>query len=612
MRKIFFNIIAGFAAITALTFQSCADGEMQEFIVPKPDGYGETAGANDYQPLKSYVSPNSDFVLGVGGVDVAEYSKDPVLRMLLNSNFMDITPGNAMKYSSIVNASGGMNFAPVEQFINEATDNGISIYGHALCWHNQQTRQYLEKLIAPTPGGAAELKYVNKTVGGDCEEELTTASIEVVNQAVPDVVVGFTEEGGGASGAADDRALKIENPTGVGANFKLALGIKLPEGTFFTSGKKYKVKFDMKASAESKGLYVQLRKSGAAMQQGQEPLIASLGSNVAVSTEWTTYEAELDLPEGATDKNGAAIDGQYYMMAFGFAKFKNTFYFDNISLSVEESVGGGEVVKTPEEKKEILIAELDRWIGGMMTACDGKVKVWDAVNEPIEDGWNPIKLKTTPDHVKNDPTINEFYWQDYLGENYVREVIRLARKHGGDDLKLFINDYNLENAQNGVTNKKCETLIKYINQWEADGVTKIDGIGTQMHIHYNMQEGTQKNLEKTIVDMFELLAATGKLIKISELDMGLKDGNTTIYWETTPISAETHQAMADFYKFIIEKYFEIIPVAQQYGITHWKPIDPLRGDGNAWKAGEPVGLWFNDRTRKTTYGGFAAGLAAGF
>ena len=56
---------------------------------------------------------------------------------------------------------------------------------------------------------------------------------------------------------------------------------------------------------------------------------------------------------------------------------------------------------------------------------------------------------------------------------------------------------------------------------------------------------------------------------------------------------------------------EIIPLNQQYGITHWKPIDPILGSG--WKEGEPVGLWYNNLTRKPTYEGFAKGLiSAGF
>ena len=31
---------------------------------------------------------------------------------------------------------------------------------------------------------------------------------------------------------------------------------------------------------------------------------------------------------------------------------------------------------------------------------------------------------------------------------------------------------------------KLKSLIEWIKRWEADGVTKIDGIGTQMHLDH--------------------------------------------------------------------------------------------------------------------------------
>ena len=66
----------------------------------------------------------------------------------------------------------------------------------------------------------------------------------------------------------------------------------------------------------------------------------------------------------------------------------------------------------------------------------------------------------------------------------------------------------------------------------------------------------------------------------------------------------------EYYKFIVKKYFEIIPVAQQYGITQWCATDApgAPGDSN-WRGGEPVGLWDSNYNRKHTYAGFADGLA---
>ena len=127
-----------------------------------------------------------------------------------------------------------------------------------------------------------------------------------------------------------------------------------------------------------------------------------------------------------------------------------------------------------------------------------------------------------------------------------------------------------------------------------------------MHVSYYVNSTIQKSKEEHIIEMFNLLAATGKLIKISELDMGLvnESGESVL---TENITEEQHKAMAEFYKFIIEKYFEIIPAAQRYGITQWAVTDsPIN---SSWRKGQPTGLWDLNYKRKHAYAGFADGLS---
>ncbi len=266
---------------------------------------------------------------------------------------------------------------------------------------------------------------------------------------------------------------------------------------------------------------------------------------------------------------------------------------------------------TPQEKKDTLTWAMDNWIKGMMEVTAEKVSAWDAVNETISgvdgdgDGWYDLQS------AANGDAANNFYWQDYLGnEDYVRIVIAKARQYyaefgGTAPLKLFINDYNLESDWDD--NKKLKSLIHWISVWESDGVTKIDGIGTQMHVSCYANPDTQASKEEHVVNMFQLLAESGKLVKISELDMGYvdADGNTV---PTTSITEEQHQQMAAYYEFIVSKYFEIIPAAQQYGITQWCITDAAGDLGTGWRGGEPVGLWDLNYNRKHTYAGFAAGL----
>jgi hypothetical protein len=70
---------------------------------------------------------------------------------------------------------------------------------------------------------------------------------------------------------------------------------------------------------------------------------------------------------------------------------------------------------------------------------------------------------------------------------------------------------------------------------------------------------------------------------------------------------EQIKTLSDYYKYIVETYMELIPAAQQYGITLWCPIDSPTS--SSWRGGEAVGLWDGNYNRRHTYAGFADGLA---
>ncbi len=365
---------------------------------------------------------------------------------------------------------------------------------------------------------------------------------------------------------------------------------------------------------------------------------AAIGT-VNFTTEWETYTAS-----GTVDASMNSGDA----IAFNLNDFSNAnkYYFDNLSFKINgvevlangncddpegnanfiakekrgATVGariidhytielpGGRTPQTPEEKKDTLTKAMDQWIKGMMEATKGKVTAWDAVNEAISgvdadgDGWYDLQSADNGDPAAN------FYWQDYLGaEDYVRLVVNKAREYyvGTEPLKLFINDYNLESDWDD--NKKLKSLLHWIDVWEADGQTKIDGIGTQMHVSFYANPEIQASKEEHVVKMLELLKDSGRLVKISELDMGYVDADGNVV-ATVAMTEQQHQQMAEYYKFIVSKYLEIIPAAQQYGITQWCTVDAGGALGTGWRGGEPVGLWDANYGRKHTYAGFANGL----
>ncbi|MGV8826986.1 MAG: endo-1,4-beta-xylanase [Breznakibacter sp.] len=428
--------------------------------------------------------------------------------------------------------------------------------------------------------------WTNQVTNSNCESDDVSSFFATEVRVGPNAAT-FGPAGSGADGVG--RCIIVKSGDAPINPWDTQFFVNVPR--VFKEGDVYR--FSMKVKANKAATI----ESQAHSKPGGYLHYAMVGSP-AVTTEWKVYENS-----GIISASQAGMS----TIAFNLAVLgqANTYYFDDIVWELEES--GNKRPLTAEEKADTLSWAMDKWISGMMTATNGYVTEWDVVNEALagsdQDGDGYYDLQSVK-NVSADDAENNFYWQDYLGDDFVRVAVKSARTHGPADMKLFINDYNLESDWDD--NKKLKSLIHWIERWESDGVTVVDGIGTQMHISYHLNPETQASKEAHVVKMFELMAATGKLVKVTELDMGLVDENGKTVMATA-VTSEQYKAMSNYYKFIVQKYFEIIPAAQRYGITHWCPTDsPV---SSSWRGGEPVGLW-TEKTyrRKHTYAGFADGL----
>ena len=337
----------------------------------------------------------------------------------------------------------------------------------------------------------------------------------------------------------------------------------------------------------------------------------SRDGTVALKEGWTTARFKMTLEQGGN---------------YDFILKPETFdaTLDLKSVTIKKIVKMNSIPLTPQEKSDTLTWAMNKWISGMMQATEGKVKAWDLINEAVSGGPDktkpyPLQTEATSEHNPQD-----FYWQDYftpemygpIVEKAARDAYAAVEGTNPEDLKLFINDYNLESDWDN--NKKLTSLVYWIGVWEKKGKelgwnTKIDGIGSQMHISYYEKPDILESKKKHIQNMLKIMAETGKLVRISEIDMGYvdKDGKdvTTAQLEKLPIEERVakEKAMAEHYKWIIEQYFKIVPVSQQYGICQWCLTDSPTDSG--WRPGQPVGLWNLNYQRKPAYGGFADGLA---
>ena len=572
MKKLYVLLFA--ASLSTLVMAQ----EKFELGKPNDDNYRYL---DEYKALKEYIdySIYPNFKLGAG-TTVDDYLKKTTVYKMTNANFSETVAGNAMKMASCVDGNGKMNFTKVKNYVNAATEAGLHVYGHTLAWHSQQPTGWLLRLIAdkPDPDGGEEYMVVSskdfrkeKNVGWKADE---------------------TENGYKTTFDATN-GLKVTTTQSLPWQVQFVV----MENITLEAGKTFKMTMTVKGSEKGK-LEGHLGDWGS-NNDGD----SKTGTSVTVpfTSEWQDVEVSV-IP---------TMDINFLLLHV--PNFVGDVYIKNIQFEGNKIKT---IPQTQQERHDTLVYAMDLWIKGMMEACNGKVKAWDLVNEAISgdgnDGEGNYELQHSEGYKSGtwDVGGSVFYWQDHMGDlEYVRQACRLARKYGPEDIKLFINDYNLESDWDN--NKKVKSLVGWIKKWEADGVTKIDGIGTQMHISCFESNTILNDIKKHITQMFEVMAKSGKLCRVSEMDMGYVRGSNR--WgnsvKTNQLTEAEHKRMADFYEWIIQEYFRIIPPEQQWGICQWCTTDAPSNSG--WRGGEPVGIWDLNYYRKHVYAGFVRGLNGG-
>ena len=397
-------------------------------------------------------------------------------------------------------------------------------------------------------------------------------------------------------------------------------------------GKKYIIQFYAKSTSPAGELQFQYQNGTTYSSQG--------GYNTfSVGTDWVKCEFTFTPAYDDANRiilNFGKVGGTYYIdnIKFGLAKDQNAaargIQYIQASNGKARKVTRASrkyfVLKSAAEKQAALEGAMEAWVSGVAKHLAEKNVTpygYDVINEPIADGSNKYRgidegifggtwtedeqtmydaapVETEADGLTLNWGSNHWYWGYYV-KDYPVKAFQLARKYLPAETKLFVNDYNLETSPN-----KLDALIKFVKDIdEKNGTPIVDGIGSQMHVSLSCSDDAEKNaaniaaLKEKVDAMFQTMAATGKLVRVTELDLSLG---------TASPSSNQYKAQSDAYRMIMESYKANVPAAQQSGITIWSLSDN-EAEHEYWLKGQVPNLFDASYKRKWAYKGFCDGIA---
>lgn len=551
MKKIFRNTLMMLAA-GALAV-SCADYNETDNFKAEPDP-AYVVPYQDLNPVKSYINREQYPNLSLGAqLKVSEFNKQELAHSAAVTNFDHATFGTTLMSGTIVNAKGVMNFLDMSDLLDHVEKIGYEVYGSPLFANANQCDDWLALLTAP---------------------------IEIPVDFVEGKVVNYNDStkfnGKVESGSASIAKYDGQNTLKISGNSS----VRIIEGFDVDPLAKYTTTFWARAD---KDITYSVTFSGNKITGA-----ASEGKWALKGGKWTKVVVEAQSAEG--EKDG------YLRIETGRG---NVIYIQKVEVGYFPD---NHRPQTEQEISDTISYAINTWCDKLMDINKGRIKLFDLIDEAIDtnamldNGMYDLKHST-----------EKIYWQDVLGsENYAPVVSKVAgeafENNGGNsaELKFFISESGLDEQQ------KFESLKYWIDIWDKKGA-KIDGINAKVSLVYS-EDATTRDANKASFDkMLENLAATGKLVRISNFDVKYQDATGTNV-TADKITSVQRQNLADYYAELIKSYMTKIPHDKQAGICK----------GNLVDTNDPVGLWANlpidnkgtkDWVRTATYEAFCKALS---
>ena len=211
--------------------------------------------------------------------------------------------------------------------------------------------------------------------------------------------------------------------------------------------------------------------------------------------------------------------------------------------------------------RETMLSRMENYIKNVMEWTEenypGLVRTWDVVNEAADDGGG----------------MRESLWYQTVGEDYIEQAFKFARKYAPEDTKLFYNDYN------SYQTRKQNDIITFLRPVVEAG--NIDGMGMQSHINVDI------SISQYMAALQKYYDELGLEINVTELDVCRGKGDD---WQ---------QEQGEYYKEFMSEILKLrkngIPITS---VTLWGISDT-----DSWMSSKYPLIFNDDLSRKPAFDG---------
>ena len=462
MKKIFIYTLPALA----LAMASCADGYEGNFKMDKPESVELDEQIASYSVLSEY-SSNAGITLGVA-VDPNSFAEEGLAYSIVKTNFDQVESAVVITPSALINEENAYDFTAVSNLVETAGKAGVGVFSPALNSNVNIPAFYLNSLlddvVIPYEPWNEEILIT------DFENDVVGTAYPSQKKSAGNVAVQIMDDPLGVQG-------KVLGGTKLTMDVPL-IEVTLPEGATLADVSRVNLKCLLLEGTPT-AARIQIEASGDNDKSNPYTSKGKWEDFIFDVSKIKFKEAELKVNK--------------FKLALGAYGSGVSCCIDDISIRLEHRTGDDTViVKSPEEKTEIINGELYKWVDGIVDICGESVKDYVIFDQPLE-------------------SVNaKFFWSDYLGEKYLADVEKAVVAKAGSDVNFYVSQ-NL--AVGDEMASEVAALKAEVQKLEGNSV-KVDGINVVLNTTCSLDASSQSSLDAATVAGIKSLASFGKPVRV--------------------------------------------------------------------------------------------------